>query len=195
MYKGTSRYFQHSIESLSDRKPNNYNIKIVPPKIIFAAKDKSILTGFIVKRNKGGFIVMVCGFPSFCPKSHMYPMVITDDDYNNILRRKMGFTVLEASLSKVVVSRRLAAQMETVQSIKEAKETNTILKGTVKNIKHYGVFVSLGPVDGFVHISKLSKNRITNINEHFKIGQKLNLKVLEVKNNGERISLTSADIL
>src|SRR5260370_23824447 len=67
------------------------------------------------------------------------------------------------------------------------------LTGTVKTITPFGAFIDLGGVDGLLHVSEMSRRRVTDPNEVVKVGQQVQVKVIKVENDGKRISLSMKD--
>jgi small subunit ribosomal protein S1 len=94
--------------------------------------------------------------------------------------------------SNVVLSRRVILEAEreskrsaTLSSIEEGK----IVKGAVKNITEYGVFVDLGGVDGLLHITDISWGRVKHPSELFSVGDEITVKILNLDLERERVSL------
>jgi small subunit ribosomal protein S1 len=94
--------------------------------------------------------------------------------------------------SNIVLSRRVLLEKEreskraaTLASIHEGK----VVQGIVKNITEYGVFVDLGGVDGLLHITDMSWGRVKHPSDLFKIGDQINVKVLNLDLEKERVSL------
>jgi len=91
-----------------------------------------------------------------------------------------------------VVSRRLLLEEEQKQRkklLEEVLKEGAVLPGTVKNITEYGAFVDLGGIDGLLHITDISHRRLTHPAEAVQTGQKVQVKVLKVEKETERISL------
>lgn len=82
------------------------------------------------------------------------------------------------------------------ESIEEKAPKGSVLEGTVKRLVSYGAFVELFPgVEGLVHISRISHDHIGTPNEVLTEGQKIEVKVLEVNPNEERLSLSIKDLI
>lgn len=74
-----------------------------------------------------------------------------------------------------------------------SNQINDIVIGTISGIKPYGIFVKLNDTFGFCHISNVSKNFIKNLNDLFKIGQSVKVKIIEIDENN-KINLSMKEI-
>lgn len=74
-----------------------------------------------------------------------------------------------------------------------SNQINDIVTGTISGIKPYGIFVKLNDTFGFCHISNVSKNFIKNLNDLFKIGQSVKVKIIEIDENN-KINLSMKEI-
>jgi small subunit ribosomal protein S1 len=77
-----------------------------------------------------------------------------------------------------------------LERILAAGEHGQILIGTVTNVMPYGAFVDLGAIDGLVHISEVTGHRIYNLNEILHPGMPVRVIILQIDEQGERISLS-----
>jgi len=154
---------------------------------------KTTIKGKVEKEIKGGFIVNVGGEnEAFVPISEIdIGRNIKPEDYiGNTYEFKITKYEKKQKQSNIVLSRRALLEEE----LKTRKEkfltsikVNDLVEGTVKNILDKSMFVSLGDIDGFVHIKDLSWGHIKHPSDLFKVGDKVKAKVLEV--NGDKISL------
>jgi small subunit ribosomal protein S1 len=99
---------------------------------------------------------------------------------------------MDRNLNNVVLSRRVVleeARKAERQGILAKLKKGMKLKGTVSSIVDFGAFVDLGGIDGLVHISELSWNHVNHPSEVVKVGQEVEVEVLDVDLNRERISL------
>ncbi len=149
------------------------------------------IDGTIVSRVKGGFSVDI-GVPAFLPGSQADLRPIRNLD--EMVGKTFNFKILKYNRkrSNIVLSRRVileeereAARSATLSAIEESKE----MTGIVKNITEYGVFVDLGGVDGLLHITDISWGRVKHPSELFAIGDEINVKVLSLDLEKERVSL------
>jgi small subunit ribosomal protein S1 len=149
------------------------------------------ISGTITSRVKGGFSVDI-GVLAFLPGSQadLRPIRNLDD----MVGKTFDFKILKYNRkrSNIVLSRRVLLEKEreskrsaTLASIHEGK----VMPGIVKNITEYGVFVDLGGMDGLLHITDISWGRVKHPSDLFKIGDQINVKVLNLDLEKERVSL------
>ena len=151
-----------------------------------------IVQGFVKCRTKGGMIVDVYGIEAFLPGSQIDVKPIRD--YDQYVNKTMEFKVVKINheFKNVVVSHKALIEADIEVQKKEIMsqlEKGQILEGIVKNITSYGVFIDLGGVDGLIHITDLSWNRINHPNEILELDQKLNVVILDFDDNKSRIQL------
>jgi predicted RNA-binding protein with RPS1 domain len=159
---------------------------------ILAASDSGLpVEGKVVASINGGFHVDIGGTRAFCPISRI-------DRHTNAppeayVDQKFMFRIIEVKDKDVVVSRR-----ELLDELAE-KETGEIWvriqvgqthSGTVRNITQFGAFVEIDGIEGLIHISEISNERVEDINKHLQVGQPVTVKVLSVDPVGKRLSLT-----
>jgi small subunit ribosomal protein S1 len=153
--------------------------------------DDGTITGTISSRVKGGFSVDI-GVLAFLPGSQADLRPIRNLD--EMVGKTFDFKILKYNRkrSNIVLSRRVLLEKEreskrsaTLSSIHEGK----VLLGTVKNITEYGVFVDLGGVDGLLHITDISWGRVKHPSDMFRMGDQINVKVLNLDLEKERVSL------
>jgi small subunit ribosomal protein S1 len=152
--------------------------------------------GKIAARNKGGFDVNISGLRAFCPLSQIALGKIDNPD--QFIGQSYEFRVTELSDDgrRIVVSR-AALLKEANASRAEETRRNIVpgaeLSGTIKTITPFGAFVDLGGIDGLLHVSEMSRRRVTDPNEVVTVGQQVNVKVIKVEGDGKRISLSMKD--
>jgi small subunit ribosomal protein S1 len=157
------------------------------------AHDKGeVITGFVKCRTKGGMIVDVFGIEAFLPGSQIDVKPIRD--YDQYVNKNMEFKIVKINheFKNVVVSHKALIEADIEEQKKEIigqLEKGQVLEGTVKNITSYGVFIDLGGVDGLVHITDLSWNRINHPGEILELDQKLNVVILDFDDDKSRIQL------
>jgi 4-hydroxy-3-methylbut-2-enyl diphosphate reductase len=161
-------------------------------RILEAYKSGTPIKGTVVERVKGGLIVDV-GFRGFVPATHV------DIEPPGVLDRYIGelfeLKILEIDRAqrKVVLSRKLALEEEQrrrkEQTLRELFE-GEIRDGKVVRITRFGAFIDLGGVDGLVHLSELSWDRVKHPREVVKVGDDVKVMVLKVDRENERISLS-----
>jgi small subunit ribosomal protein S1 len=156
-----------------------------------AYENNENVEGVILNRVKGGFSVDI-GVPAFLPGSQADLRPIRNLD--EMVGKSFSFKILKYNRkrSNIVLSRRVileeareAKRAATLASIEEGK----VVEGTVKNITEYGVFVDLGGVDGLLHITDISWGRVKHPSELFTVGDNINVKILNLDLERERVSL------
>ncbi len=161
-------------------------------KVNDAHAKSSVVTGFVKCRTKGGMIVDVFGLEAFLPGSQIDVKPIRD--YDQYVNKNMEFKVVKINheFKNVVVSHKALIEADIEEQKKEIigqLEKGQVLEGIVKNITTYGVFVDLGGVDGLIHITDLSWNRINHPSEILELDQKLNVVILDFDDDKSRIQL------
>jgi small subunit ribosomal protein S1 len=150
----------------------------------------------VAARNKGGFDVNIGGLRAFCPLSQIALGKIDNPD--QFIGQAYEFRVTELSDDgrRIVVSR-AALLKEANASRAEETRRNIVpgaeLTGTIKTITPFGAFVDLGGIDGLLHVSEMSRRRVTDPKEVVTVGQDVRVKVIKVENDGKRISLSMKD--
>ncbi len=161
--------------------------------LIDAASTGEPVEGKVGGRRKGGFDVIIAGIRGFCPMSQM------DDSRNEDLDIHLGqtyqFKVLEyeADGGNLVVSRAalLRAQREKMRAQAwEKLAEGAVVEGTVRSLPDFGAFVDLGGVDGLVHVTEISHQRVGKPGDVLAIGEKVTVKVLGLDREKNRISLS-----
>jgi len=140
---------------------------------------------------KGGLIVNV-GVEAFLPASQLD--VITPKNLQSFVGNTYEFKVVKilADRQNIVLSRRELIEAERTEKRGKLLSEMTpgdIRKGTVKNITDFGAFIDLNGLDGLLHITDMSWGRLTHPSEILKVGQELDVVVLDVNKEKERVSL------
>ncbi|WP_304632422.1 30S ribosomal protein S1 [uncultured Muribaculum sp.] len=157
-----------------------------------ALENEEIIKGYIKCRTKGGMIVDVFGIEAFLPGSQIDVKPIRD--YDIFVGKTMEFKVVKINqeFKNVVVSHKALIEAELEQQKKDIiskLERGQVLKGVVKNITTYGVFIDLGGVDGLIHITDLSWGRVSHPEEVVKLDQELDVVILDFDDERKRIAL------
>ena len=149
--------------------------------------------GEVIEVVKGGLILDI-GLRGFLPASLVDLRRVKDLTSYLGTRIEIEARVIEMDRNRnnVVLSRRVvleesrkAERSEILSKLKSGMR----LKGTVSSIVDFGAFVDLGGIDGLIHISELSWNHVNHPSEVVKVGQEVEVEVLDVDLNRERISL------
>ena len=155
-------------------------------------ESKEQITGVITGRVKGGFTVDINGAVAFLPGSQVDLRPISD--ISPLINKPQPMLILKMDKFRgnIVVSRR--AILEESREADRSKLLSDInegskLKGIVKNITDYGVFVDLGGLDGLLHVTDLSWERVNHPSEVLKIGDEIEVLVIKYDQDSKRISL------
>lgn len=146
---------------------------------------------------KGGLVVDL-GVRGFIPASLVEDYFVeTFEEYKG---RMMTFKIVELDKEKnrLILSHRAVIQEEKASQKGEVLDNlkeGEVLPGTVQRIASFGAFVDIGGVDGLVHISQLSHDHIEKVTDVLKEGEKVNVKILSIDRDSERISLSIKDTL
>ena len=150
------------------------------------------IMGVITERVKGGFAVDINGALAFLPGSQVDLKPVKD--ISPLLNKPQPMVILKMDKIRgnIVVSRR--ALLEETRKADRSKLLSDIsegdkLKGSIKNITDYGVFVDLGGMDGLIHVTDLSWERVNHPSEKFKIGEEIEVIVTKYDKENNRISL------
>jgi len=166
-------------------------------RIVHAHEVGEVLTAMVSERVRGGLVVDL-GVRAFLPASHVN--VRNVQGLETLVGRAIKLKILEVDRERkrVVVSQKLALtelrtkkREATLSSLKEGQ----IRKGIVRRITDYGAFVDLGGVDGLLHVTEMSWSYISHPSEMAKVGQRLEVMILKVDQERERISLGLKQIL
>ncbi len=151
----------------------------------------SIITGVIKGRVKGGMIVDV-GVDAFLPGSQVDMMQGRGGDDGG--GRELDFKIIKINRERrnIVVSRRELVEERRREQKKELLSEIKIGEtrhGVVKNITDFGAFVDLNGMDGLLHITDMSWGRVNHPSEVVKVGQEIDVMILDVDREKDRISL------
>ena len=147
--------------------------------------------GEVIEVVKGGLILDI-GLRGFLPASLVDLRRVKDLNAYMGTRIEARVIEMDRNRNNVVLSRRVVleeARKEERTEILSKLKPGMRLKGTVSSIVDFGAFVDLGGIDGLVHISELSWNHVNHPSEVVKVGQEVEVEVLDVDMNRERISL------
>jgi len=161
-------------------------------KIRVAYETDQPVEGALVKKIKGGVVVDLMGVDAFLPGSQIALRRVPNID--ELLGQRFEFKIIKLNKRRrnIVVSRRVILENERAgkrEKLMKELEKDQVRKGIVKNITDFGAFIDLGGVDGLLHITDMSWGRISHPSEMVQIGQEIEVKVLDIDWQRERISL------
>lgn len=150
------------------------------------------VNGIIYSRVKGGFTVDLGGATAFLPGSQVDIRPVKD--VGPLMGAPQPFMILKMDRARgnIVVSRRAVleeSRAEARQDLIKGLKEGQILEGVVKNITDYGAFIDLGGVDGLLHVTDISWQRINHPSEALQIGQAITVQVVRFNQETGRISL------
>ena len=157
-----------------------------------ARENETVLDGVVTEDNKGGVVVSVKGIRVFVPASQTG--LPRETPMSTLLKQKVRLVVTEVnrarrrvvgSISRVTRAERAAAAEKVWAEIEDGKRYT----GTVKSLTSYGAFVDIGGVDGMVHVSQLSWNRIKTPADVVKVGDEIDVHVIAFDPEKHKISL------
>lgn len=156
-----------------------------------------LVEGTVTATNKGGVEVEIGKARAFCPISQLSDRYV--EDSSAYVGRKMRFQVTEVKPGRrgsLVVSRRAVIEEKKkaeAEAVRAKLEIGATLSGPVTALESFGAFVDLGGIEGLVHISELSHQRVGHPKDLLEIGQHVEVKVLDIDRDPkgrDRISLS-----
>ena len=160
-------------------------------KIYVVFKEGGLIKGKVKSVVKGGLTVNV-GVEAFLPASQID--IVPPKDLQQFVGNTYDFRIVKINDDRknVVLSRREIIEQERSekrQKFLESASVGSRVQGTVKNLTDFGAFVDLDGIDGLLHVTDMSWARLTHPSELLKVGQTLEVQVLEINKDRERISL------
>ena len=154
--------------------------------------NKKSIKGTVIESVKGGLIVDI-GVRGFLPASLIDVRRVKE--LSSYIGEEIEAKILELDRQRnnIVLSRKahLEEEMsEERQGFLDDLQVGDVKEGKISSIVSFGAFVDIGGMDGLVHVSELSWRHVENPNEIVKVGDSVTVKVLEIDNDKERISLS-----
>lgn len=163
-----------------------------------AYNSETPVTGRVVDKTKGGLRVDINGVEAFLPGSQIDSRPIRGLD--SYIGQDIEAQVIKFSrrrnnivLSRKVITDKVVGEQkaETLGRI----EVGHIIDGTIKNLTEYGAFVDIGGIDGLLHVTDMSWGRIAHPADQFKVGEHIQVKVLKLDREREKVSLGYKQLL
>src|SRR5438132_596508 len=159
--------------------------------IIDKHKEGDVVSGAVTRKIKGGLLVNI-GVNVFLPASQVD--IRRPPDIGDYIGKTIECKILKIDEARrnIVVSRRKLIEDQREEMKKKLLseiEPGQMRKGVVKNIAEFGAFVDLGGIDGLLHITDMSWGRVSNPNEIVKIDQELEVYIISVDKDKEKIAL------
>ncbi|MGI8883470.1 MAG: S1 RNA-binding domain-containing protein [Pyrinomonadaceae bacterium] len=154
--------------------------------------------GYVIDKTKGGLRVDLNGVEAFLPGSQVDSRPIRNlDSFKGqeieakiikFSRRRNNVVLSRKALTDEVVNQQ---KTETLNQI----EVGYVVEGTIKNVTEYGAFVDIGGIDGLLHVTDMSWGRLHNPTEQFKVNEQIQIKVLKLDREKEKVSLGYKQLL
>jgi small subunit ribosomal protein S1 len=157
-----------------------------------AFEKEEIVKGVISGKVKGGFTVDIEDIRAFLPGSLVDVRPVRDPVYLEGKELEFKVIKLDKRRNNVVVSRRAVVETEFSaerEALLENLQEGQVVKGIVKNLTDYGVFVDLGGIDGLLHITDMAWKRVKHPSEIVNVGDEIDVKVLKFDRERNRVSL------
>ncbi len=151
-----------------------------------------------VKEVVNGGLVVDVGLRGFIPASLVETYYV--EDFNDYKDKTLTVKVVDLvrDQNRVILSHKAVEEeklQEKKQSLLQSLEPGQIIQGTVQRITDFGVFVDIGGVDGLVHISQLAHEHVKHPSDVVQEGDSIEVEVLSVDPDSERISLSRKNAL
>lgn len=165
--------------------------------IYFALQDayenSSPVEGKVKEAAKAGFEVTVMGQKAFCPISQIEKHYCENPD--NHLNKIYTFKIIEFSEDghNIVLSRKevlLEEEERKAEKKWQQVEVGRIYDGIVTAVKKYGAFVDIGGIEGLLHVSEISYGRIDDVSSVLKVGQTLNVEVINIDRDKRKVGFS-----
>lgn len=161
-------------------------------RLLSSASEGDHVEGRVVRKVKGGLMVDVGGVEAFLPASQVF--IRGFGNLDSLVGQTVNVAIIKVHQGRknLVVSRRealLKEREEAKAKLLEELEIGQVREGTVKNITDFGAFISLGGVDGLLHITDMSWGRVGHPSEVVSVGQKVKVQVLGFDRETMKISL------
>ena len=160
--------------------------------VVKAYEDKSVIEVKVTRAVRGGVIAEYKEFSGFIPLSQLSDHFVVDAE--EFVGQTMNVRVfrIDPAKTKAVFSHKMYLADERkklVQEIWEKLNVDDVVEGTVMRFTDYGAFVDIGGIDGLLHISEISWGKLKHPQEVLSIGEKINVKILSMNEEKEKISL------
>ena len=161
-------------------------------KIKVAHEEGTPVVGVLTRKIKGGVTVDVMGVDAFLPGSQIALRRVPNIE--DLIGDSYEFKIIKLNKRRrnIVVSRRVLLEEDRAvkrERLKTELAVGQVRTGVVKNITDFGAFIDLGGMDGLLHITDMSWGRVGHPTEVVQIGQEIEVKVLDIDWERERLSL------
>lgn len=163
-----------------------------------AFNEGAAVTGIVIDKTKGGLRIDLSGIEAFLPGSQIDSRPIQSLDTYKGQEIEARIIKFSRRRNNVVLSRKVITdaivgeqKAETLANI----DVGYVLQGTIKNLTEYGAFVDIGGIDGLLHVTDMSWGRLHHPSDIFKVGDHIQIKILKLDRDREKISLGYKQLL
>lgn len=162
-------------------------------------ENNEVVSARVVGCNKGGLLIRLGGTLGFVPASQLanVPECLGTDELRSELEAMVGDEIqlklieLDQDRNRIICSERATAWSEDeIEARLESLEPGQVVRGEVRSLCEFGAFVDLGGIDGLIHISELSWERVEHPDDVLAVGENLEVYVINVDPDQRRIGLS-----
>ncbi len=178
---------QDGIVYLSKRKLDENKGRVAVQQ---AVESGEVLDGYVAEYNTGGLVVLVNNVRVFVPRSQA--TLRHSDDYTKLVKQNVRLKIIQCEPRHVVgsIKQVLAVEADALRdSFWQSVAVDKKYTGVVKSLTNYGAFIDIGGVDGLVHISELSWERIKHPSAVLAVGDTIEVYVKELDTENRKVSL------
>jgi len=166
-------------------------------------KSEDVVQVNVTGHNKGGVLVRWNRLEGFIPSSHLVSFNLSNERQNvwlELMSKPLGVKVIEVDQDRrrLIFSEREAQKewraQQKARLLAELKEGD-VVKGTVTGLRDFGAFVNLGGADGLIHVSELAWHRVDHPRDVLKVGDEIDVYVLNLDRGSNRIALSRKRLL
>ncbi len=166
-------------------------------------KDETAVDVTVVGHNRGGILVRWNRLEGFVPSSHLVSVSYSGDRreaWEGLRDKQLGVKVIEVDQDRrrLIFSEREAQRewraRQKARLLEELKEGDRV-QGQVTGLRDFGAFVNLGGADGLIHVSELAWHRVDHPRDVLRIGQQIEVYVLNLDHERNRIALSRKRLL
>jgi small subunit ribosomal protein S1 len=158
-----------------------------------------VIEGLVTGFNRGGLLLKVKELSGFVPASHMVGLTrwVSDEDRAQQLGGRIGETLklkiieLNREQNRFILSERLATgRQRDGELLLRTLKIGDLRMGKVNHVTEFGAFVDLGGIDGLIHVSEISWERINHPSDVLRVGQEVQVRVVSIDHTKRRIQLS-----
>lgn len=165
-------------------------------------KSEDVVQVIVTGSNKGGVLVRWNRLEGFIPSSHLVSVNLSGGhgSWDDLRDKELGVKVIEVDQDRrrLIFSEREAQKewraQQKARLLAELKEGD-VVRGTVTGLRDFGAFVNLGGADGLIHVSELAWHRVDHPRDVLKVGDEIDVYVLNLDRDSNRIALSRKRLL